>query len=154
MNNLVKYRGKPVSSEMLSKEQRDAVGHFFVRLKAIDPGEYDRLMPDPKTEVFVKREYASSIVGLTRRQMDDGFAAYHQMRREGDPDYRFLNIDRVLGLMYQADSSQAAHKYIDGLEKDDEGEYYRVKLPEPQHIKEARKKKGREHCARLMDMLG
>lgn len=153
MNNVTIYRGKPVGAEMLSKEQRDAVAYFFFRLKAIDPAEYDRLLPDSKTERIVKREYAGSLIPLSKENMDAGFAYWHKKRQEGDPDFRFLNIDRVIGLMYENDSGFRGHKYIDGLEKDDDGEYYRVRLPEPEEIRQARKDRGRQHCRRLLSIF-
>ena len=106
------FRGRPVGSDSLDKDQARLVGYFFFRLKACDPIEYDRMMPDPKTEAIIKREYAGYIAGLTRDKIDRGFAHWHERRQAGDSDYRFVNIDRLLGLINEASQGVAAHKYF------------------------------------------
>ena len=134
------YRGKPVGAEQLTKEQRDAVAYFFVRLKAIDPLEYDRMMPDETTERMIKREYASSIMCLTKDRMDSGFATLHKKRMDNEPEYRFINIDKILGLMHE-DRHGAAHKY------------FTPGLPEPESAKAARKARGREQCSKILSIF-
>jgi hypothetical protein len=141
MNDLTVYRGKPISSDQLTKEQRDAVGYFFFRLKAIDPGEFDRHMPDRKTESIIKREYAGSLMGMTKEQMDNGFAALHDLRREGHEDFKFLNIDRVIGLMYESGKTNQAHKV------------FTPRLPESKEAKEERKARGREKCSAILSIF-
>lgn len=89
----------PMGSDQLTKEQREAVGYFFVRLKAIDPTQYDTLMPDLKTETLLKREYAPYLKDYTKQQIDRGLEMLHRKRQEGDPDYRWLNIDSVIRLI-------------------------------------------------------
>ena len=140
MSEISIYRGRPVSSSDLTKEQRDSVGYFFYRLKAIDPLEFDRMMPDEKTEAIVKREYASSLIGIKKPQMDNGFAYLHDKRMSNDPDYRFLNIDKIIGLMHEG-ASNAAQKI------------FTPSLPEPESAKAERKAKGRERMASLKSML-
>jgi hypothetical protein len=106
------FRGKPIGSDQMTPDQAKLVGYFFFRLKACDPIEYDRMMPDPKTEAIIKREYAGYILSLNREKIDRGFAYWHDRRQAGDPDYRFMNIDRLLGLVNDSSAGVAAHKYF------------------------------------------
>ena len=140
MNELA-IRKRPMGSDQLTQDQRDSVGYFFLRLKTTDPGEYDRLMPDEKTEAIVKREYASHVMNYRRDKIDQGISDWHAFRQSGDPDYRFLNIDRVVGLISGAARSMALYKP------------FQPSLPESKSEKEARKKRGREHVQRLRNIL-
>lgn len=139
-NELQVFRGKPIGSDQLTKEQRTAVGYFFARLKAADPIEYDRMMPDQKTEAILKREYAYYIASQSRESIDLGLTYWHEQRQAGNPDFRYLNIDRILGLINESGGC-AAHRYF---------------LPAPAETKEeieARKAVGREKMQSIMGLF-
>ncbi len=140
MSSLSIYRGRPVSSADLTKDQRDAVAYFFYRLKAVDPLEFDRMMPDEKTASVVKREYAGSLIGIKKQQMDAGFAHLHERRMENDREFRFLNIDKIIGLMHENRSRQE-HRILT------------PSLPEPPEVKEQRKARGRERMATIKSIF-
>lgn len=89
----------PVSSDQLSKPERDAVAYFFARLKMISPQQFDSLMPDEKTEAMIKREFAAYIKGFTREQIDIGMDGFHRQRQLNNAEYRYLDIDKVIGLI-------------------------------------------------------
>lgn len=97
-NALTENKNAPVGAEQLDDDQLNAVIYFFTRLKMLDPIQFDSVCPDTKTEKLVKREYAIFICDLTKEQIDNGFNEYHAMRQSGDPEARFLNIDKIVGL--------------------------------------------------------
>lgn len=90
---------RPMGSDQLNQEQRDAVGYFFARLKLFNSAQYDALMPDETTERLTKREYAAHLIGFTRDQIDKGLAAYHDARQSGIKGFEFLDIDRAIGMV-------------------------------------------------------
>lgn len=98
---------RPMGSDELTKDQASAVGYFFVRLKMLDPLQYDTMMPDTKTEGLIKREHAAYLKDLTREKIDAGFAIVHEYRQSGDPDFKFLNIDRIVGVICGSTASRA-----------------------------------------------
>lgn len=89
----------PLSSADLSKEQLGAVVYFFARLRTTDPVQFDTIMPDEKTEALVKREHSRYLKDFTKDQIDRGFDELHRLRQAGDKDYKWLNIDKVIGLI-------------------------------------------------------
>lgn len=90
---------RPVSSDQLTREQRDAVGYFFARLRLFNSTQYDALMPDEKTEALTKREYAQHLIGFSRERIDKGLNAYHEARQSGTKGFEFLDIDRAIGMV-------------------------------------------------------
>lgn len=108
MNQLTETLGKaiasatanrPVGSDELTPEQRDAVGYFFARLKTADPSQYAVLIPSDKTRVALSRTYAPYVKDFTRDQIDAGFDRFHKLRQVGDERFRWLNIDQAIGLV-------------------------------------------------------
>lgn len=100
-NDVSNYTGgaiQSVSSESLTDHQKDAVWYFFNRIRALDAGQFKQLCPDEKTESMVKREYAAHIIGLSKYQIDLSFDAYHRERQAHNKEYKFLNIDMLIGL--------------------------------------------------------
>ena len=89
----------PVGSDQLSPGQRDSIAYFFFRLKTTDPQQYNLIMPGGKTEAAIKREYATHVMNFTRDKIDLGFEQLHKLRQANNPDYNFLNIDKVIGLI-------------------------------------------------------
>ena len=123
-----KQARKPISSDMLTKEQREVVGYFFTRLRMLNAKQYDHIMHDEKTEKMVRREYASYLIEFSRDQIDIGFDGVHQLRQGGNRDYQWLDIDRIIGVIRCGgkDPRQAvgaeAHKILPkrlGLESDE-----------------------------------
>lgn len=89
----------PLSSSDLTKEQLGAVVYFFARLRTTDPVQFDTIMPDEKTESLVKREHSRYIKDFTKAQIDRGFDELHRLRQSGEKDFKWLNIDKVIGLI-------------------------------------------------------
>ena len=134
----------PIGSDQITKEQAGAVGYFFARLQVIDSGQYHQLIPDPATEQVVKREYAAHLMNFSKDQIDKGLAQFHQLRPQGNLDYKFMNVDRIIGLMNDSNGARA------GMYKSKPPE-----LPEPPDVKQARKAKGRDVCGSILsDLLG
>lgn len=131
---------------LLTDQQKDSVAYFFMRLKVSDPQQYDVLMPDETTEIFVKREYARQVCDFSREKIDQGFKLFHQMRQSGDPDYRFLKIDSVIGLMVHGAVGEGnpagIHKYFNPEE-----------LIEDQGAKERAKEAGESELAKMRGMF-
>ncbi|WP_444893614.1 hypothetical protein ACJJIE_03775 [Microbulbifer sp. TRSA001] len=90
---------RPMGSDELSREQRDSVAYFFLRLSLLNREQYDRQFPDEKTEALAKREYAAHLKDFTREQIDAGMAAYHENRQAGVEGFQFLDADRAIGLI-------------------------------------------------------
>lgn len=141
--------GRPMGSQELSKEQRHAIGYFFVRIKAIDPLQYDTLMPDEKTEAVVKREYAPQLASFTTDQIDKGIQALHKERQAFNPEYKFINFDKVIGLIKNGGNvgGVRAGLYSDMYDRS------APRLPEPEHQRRKRKEMGRKACSSILDIL-
>ena len=135
----------PVSSDQLTENQRQAVGYFFARLRSVDPVQYDAMMPDEKTEAITKREYAQHIMNFTKDQIDNGIDGLHTHRQQNDPDYKFLNIDKAIGLV-----ANNGHKYASraGIYKE-----FPKALPEPPEYKTRRRKAGEAELEKLRGMF-
>ena len=125
----------------MNESQRDSVAYFFLRLKATDPQQYDVLLPDEKTEAVIKREYAAHIMNFSREQIDKGIHDWHYQRQQQNPDYRFLNIDQVVGLVCEANTARPEHRV------------FTKALPEPKEVIHRRKQQALEYCNRLMNMF-
>jgi|GEM_PF-2488232 len=89
----------PMGADQLTDNQRKAVAYTFARLKMITPQQYDLLMPDDKTEGLVKKEFTPHLMNFHKDQIDIGLDAFHRLRQQGDSDYRFLDIDKIVGLI-------------------------------------------------------
>lgn len=87
------------SPEPLNQTERDAVYYFFAKLKLFDPIRYDQIMPDAKSEKATKTEYANSIRGFTKLQIDFGFGELKKLVGLNDPDYKFLTVARIVGFI-------------------------------------------------------
>lgn len=92
----------PMTSDQLSKRQRDAVGYFFRRLKLVSPAEYDRMVPTESTRTELQRDYAPYLKDFSKAHIDAGFDRLHTLRQQGDPEHRFLDIDKAIGLVQVA----------------------------------------------------
>lgn len=92
----------------LSDQERDSVAYFFVKLKLIDPRFYDEILPDETTERFVKREHAGLIGKHSRDKIDKAFEGLKLLMGENHPDYKRLTISKVIGLLTNGGSPDAA----------------------------------------------
>ena len=131
----------------LTEQQKDSVAYFFMRLKVSDPQQYDVLMPDETTEIFVKREYARQLCDFSREKIDKGFKLFHDLRQSGHPDYKFLKIDSVIGLMVHGvvgeGNPAGIHRYFDPAE-----------LLEDQGAKERAREAGASELEKMRGLLG
>ena len=104
---------KPMGSDELTRQEIDSVAYFFARVKMIDPMFYDLAMPDSTTEAIVKREHAVFVKDLTRDAMDIGFASLHALRQQGEPDYKYLTLDKIIGVICDSSTKPAGiYKYF------------------------------------------
>lgn len=92
--NVQRFETKP-----LADNERNAVAYFFMKLRIADPRFYDQAMPDEKTEKFTKREFSEFIRKFTKEKIDNGFVQLHKLLACGNPDYKFLTIQKVIGLI-------------------------------------------------------
>lgn len=83
----------------LQQHEREAIFYFFAKLKMLDPIAFDRAMPDDKQEKAVKTEFANSIRGFTKEQIDSAFGELKKQIGLGNPDFRFLSVARVVGFV-------------------------------------------------------
>lgn len=139
----------PVSSSELTPEQRKAVGYFFARLKMISSQQYDLLMPDSKTESLIKREYAPHLIAFTKNQIDIGLEAFHSLRQRGDPDYKFLDLDKIIGLI-GCNGHKPGEQPPAGIYKP----FPKSHRIESETLKSKRKRAGESCLAGLKAMLG
>ena len=105
-NNQQNAEQQGVQRSPMTTEQKDAIAYFFMRLKLVDPQQYDLLMPDEITEIFIKREYAPQLAAFSRQRIDAGFKLFHAMRQAGHADYRYLKIDSVIGLIVNGGTAE------------------------------------------------
>lgn len=139
INNPGKSR-QPTTSQSLTEEQVDAVVYFYARLDMTDPTQFKTMFPDKKTEKLSKQEYAPHIISLSKKQIDGAFDQLHKLRQSGNPDYKWLNIDQVIGLC----SDQAPA----GIYK-----MFPPALPEPEETKHKRKDLGRRTLDSILSTL-
>lgn len=92
--NVQRFETKP-----LADSERDAVAYFFMKLKIADSRFYDQAMPDETTAKLTKREFSEFIRGFTKEKIDRGFVALHKLLACNNPDYKFLTIQKVIGLI-------------------------------------------------------
>lgn len=98
-----------VAPAPLTAEQKDSLAFFFMRLKLVYGPLYDSAIPDETTERFVKREYGRHVADLTREQISKGFDRLHQLRQGASwEQWRYMDIDRVVGLIKNGDSGEAS----------------------------------------------
>jgi len=123
---------RPTQSSELGEQQRRAVVYFFARVRAIDPQQYMILMPDEKTEQLIKQEFSAHVMNFTKDQIDKGMAAWHSLRQEDHKDYKFLNLDKIVGLIANGGNT---HGQRAGLYR-----HVRPGLPVPDSVRQERKK--------------
>ncbi len=83
----------------LTHEEREAILYFFAKFKLLDPIAFDRAMPDERTEKATKTEFANSIRGFTKEQIDLGFAELKKLVGQNHPDYKFLSVAKLVGFV-------------------------------------------------------
>jgi hypothetical protein len=96
---IMKPKSEVGQEKELQPEQKDAIGYFFAKLRIIYGNQYLVNYPDEKTEAFAKREYARHIVEITREQMDEGFDLLHQQRQKNADEWRYMDVDKIIGLI-------------------------------------------------------
>ena len=100
INEVVIGTQKPVSAKpALTQDQADAVGYFFARIRVIYGHQYQVNFPDESTEKFAKREYARQVCNISRETMDEGFDALHKARQETPDEWKYLDLDKIIGLV-------------------------------------------------------
>lgn len=92
----------------LQHHEREAIFYFFAKLKMLDPIAFNRAMPDEKQEKAVKTEFANSIRGFTKEQIDFGFGELKKLIGLNNPDYKFLSVAKVVGFIANGGNTDAA----------------------------------------------
>jgi hypothetical protein len=141
---------RPAVKPMLPMEdyERDTIAYFFAKLKLTDQRFYIQAMPDEKTEVITKRDYANQLRYLSNEQIDNGFAELRRLIAANHPEYRFLTIPKAIGLcdgsaavIAQEGVQVGAHKVLPPA------------LPEPQDYRTKRYIEGARQSAAILAML-
>jgi len=140
--NAERYQTKP-----LADNERNAVAYFFMKLRIADPRFYDQAMPDETTEKFTKREFSEFIRGFTREKIDKGFLNLHKFLADGHPDYKFLTIQKVIGLVENGGAGEAVQSGAFKL-------FPRYIGIEDQTEKAKRYELGKQKSSELLAMLG
>lgn len=115
----------------LSDLERDAVVYFFVRLKLIEPNFYDQIMPDESTERAVKREFANQLRSFSKERIDKGFYELKRLIGSRHPDYKYLSVPKIIGLMANGGSPECAPAGIYKL-------HQRAALPDKTQVQKSR----------------
>ncbi len=92
----------------LQAREREAIYYFFAKFKMLDPIAFDKAMPDERQENAVKTEFANSIRGFTKEQIDFGFGELKKLIGMNLPDYRFLTVARVVGFVANGGNTEVA----------------------------------------------
>ncbi len=98
------------SQQIFSDEQKDVIAYFFMRLSNIYLSEYRRQLPDIESERMAKRENGKFLCGYNREQINKGCDWIHQQKRDNENNWQFLDIDRCIGAIKQANTVKACHK--------------------------------------------
>lgn len=137
----------------LTDFERDAVVYFFAKLKIADSRFYDQIMPDETTERIVKREFAGMIRGFSKEKIDNGFRELNKLIASNHPEYKFLKIQSVIGLVAnngaQEASQAGAARQFESLYDPNTGTY----RLEDQTAKAKRYETGLKNTSALLAML-
>lgn len=101
-NHLENSARRPMTGDELTPQQKQAVGYFIRRLKLVSPAEFDRMVPSAEVRKEIQRDYAPYVKDFSRAHIDAGFDRLHTLRQQGDPEYKFLDIDKAIGLIQMA----------------------------------------------------
>lgn len=105
--------GKPETrpeQQIFSEAQRDSTAYFFFRLSNIYLAEYVRELPDEESEIAAKRENCKFVGDYTREEISKGCDWIHEQKRNGEDGWRFMDIDRCVGAIKQANTVKACHQ--------------------------------------------
>lgn len=133
----------PIGSGELTKDERDAVGYFFIKLKATAGTQYDSMFQTPTILSVAKREYARHIIKYSREQIDKGFDRFRELKQDGEKDYQFVDIDKIIGLMKEGITNGSSKMY----------QRFLPATPETEDNKRERKRVGAEKTRRILDFL-
>lgn len=95
---------------IFSDEQKDSIAYFFLRLSNIYLSEYRRQLPDIESERMAKRENGKYLCGYSREQINKGCDWIHEQKRNSEDNWQFMDIDRCVGAIKQANTVKACHK--------------------------------------------
>lgn len=150
------YVANPAKREPapLTAQEKDSIAFFFLRLKLVYPQQYDAAMPDEKSEAFAKREYGKHLAAFSREQISVGFDRLHKLRQGASwQDWRFMDIDRVISLIRDGESGDAAdweHDRIKAADRERRAERLLPDLGKQERAREA----GKKALAEIMSRLG
>lgn len=139
--NVQRFETKP-----LADNERNAVVYFFMKLKIADPRFYDQAMPDETTEKFTKREFSEFIRGFTKAKIDKGFFELNKLLAAGNPDYKFLTVQKVIGLIENGGAGEGVQAGAYRL-------FAPLALPDKTAIEKARKV-GAQELGGMLQILG
>ncbi|WP_169828918.1 hypothetical protein [Marinobacterium jannaschii] len=118
------------------EQKRIKVDQFYSKLRAVyGKAKYDSQFADAEDLKRSKRNWANEINKLTATQYNLGFKELKKLLQNGDPDYQWPDIGKVIGLCTRAERLKAAHKIF-------------TPLPKPEKTDEQRQR-GNEHLEAL-----
>ncbi len=97
---------------LFTKEERQPIAFFFMRLSEIYGIEYNRQIPDTDAEIRSKREWGDELKHYNRPQLEKGLKFIKDQMAAGYDRWEFLNLGRCIGAIREANRSTAAHKAL------------------------------------------
>ena len=105
-------QAKAPARRPLTDDEIQQVGMFFARLRVIYGNQYLVNFPDESTEKFAKMEYARQICAIKPDRLSEGFQALHRQRQQNPQDWKFMDLDRIIGLV-KTGGSHWSHRVIE-----------------------------------------
>jgi len=126
--------------DQFTKEQKAKTVMFFGRLQLIYGHRFAVQWPDEVTVRRARREWAMEIDRLTWEQLQKALNAAKAKLMDGDPDYYWPDVGRILALGLE--NRSPAHKP------------FKPGLPVTEDVKAARKVAGQRHMGKIWQMMG
>ncbi|WP_339624361.1 hypothetical protein [uncultured Marinobacter sp.] len=128
------------TGDRFTQEQKAKTVLFFNRLQLIYGRRFGVQWPDEKTLRLARREWAGEIDALSVEQLETALARAKRRLIEGDADFYWPDVGRILGLARERRS--AAHRVLPPA------------LPEGECVRRARQQAARRGMARVWQVLG
>lgn len=117
VSKIVSKKSNQTVQTRLTQGQVDTVGYFFARVRVIYGHQYMVNFPDEATENYAKREFARQVCDIPREIMDKGFQALHRVRQDKPDEWRFIDLDRIIGLV-KTGGEEAFYRRLKKIEKE------------------------------------
>jgi hypothetical protein len=105
------------TTSSLTEWELKQVNAFFALIRSAYPRQFDTEFGDVQVLNHAKRFWMRDILDLTQEQMDKGFKDLRKRRVQGDEDFKWPDIGRVIGLCRNAAKRDPAHKPFPKLDR-------------------------------------